>query len=96
MSKSYDLSTSSKWANLAAGSHTVKLKAKGSGYADSPFSNEVSVTKVSSMPVKGDLITLDNKTYRVLKTEGSVAEVLAMYDSTDSQEFNTSVDSNIC
>ena len=58
MSKSYDLSTSSKWANLAAGSHTVKLKAKGSGYADSPFSNEVSVTKAASTK------TLEAGTYK--------------------------------
>ena len=41
-------------------------------------------------PVKGDLITLDNKTYRVLRTEGSVAEVLAMYNSTTSQKFGSS------
>ena len=58
MSKSYDLSTSSKWANLAAGSHTVKIRAKGSGYADSPFSNEVSVTKAASTK------TLEAGTYK--------------------------------
>ena len=58
MSKSYDLSTSANWANLAAGSHTVKLKAKGSGYADSPFSNEVSVTKAASTK------TLEAGTYK--------------------------------
>ena len=38
-------------------------------------------------PVKGDLITLDNKTYRVLKINNSIAEVLAMYDATTSQKF---------
>ena len=50
---------------------------------------------VVSYPKKGDLITLDGKEYRVLKTEGSVAEVLAMYNSTDSQKFDTSGKSNV-
>lgn len=45
MSKSYDLSTSTKWANLADGEHTVKIKAKGAGYGTSSFSNSVTVTK---------------------------------------------------
>lgn len=45
MSKSYDLSTSTKWANLADGEHTVKLRAKGTGYGTSSFSNSVTVTK---------------------------------------------------
>ena len=48
MSKSYDLSTSTKWANLADGSHTVTLKAKASNYGTSSFSNSVTVTKGSS------------------------------------------------
>ena len=39
-------------------------------------------------PVKGDLITLDSKQYRVLKTNGSVAEVLAMYDASE-QKFDS-------
>lgn len=45
MSKSYDLSTSSKWANLADGEHVIKLRAKGSGYGSSSFSNSVTVAK---------------------------------------------------
>lgn len=45
MSKSYDLSTSTKWANLADGEHVVKLKSKGAGYGTSSFSNEVTVKK---------------------------------------------------
>lgn len=40
-------------------------------------------------PVKGDLITLDSKQYRVLKIDGSVAEVLAMYDASSSLKFDT-------
>lgn len=45
MSKSYDLSTSTKWANLADGDHVVKLRAKGTGFGTSSFSNSVTVTK---------------------------------------------------
>lgn len=96
MSKSYDLSTSTKWANLADGDHVVKLRAKGAGYGSSSFSNSVTVTKSSIvMPVKGDLITIESKQYRVLKTNGSVAEVLAMYNSVASQAFDTSANSNV-
>lgn len=40
-------------------------------------------------PVKGDLITLESKQYRVLKIDGSVAEVLAMYDASSSQKFDS-------
>lgn len=87
MSKSYDLSTSTKWANLADGDHVVKLRARGSGYGSSSFSNSVTVKKGSAMPVKGDLITIESKQYRVLKTNGSVAEVLAMYDASK-QKFD--------
>lgn len=89
MSKSYDLSTSTKWANLADGDHVVKLRAKGAGYGSSSFSNSVTVKKSSIvMPVKGDIITLDSKQYRVLKVDGSVAEVLSMYD-VSIQKFDT-------
>ena len=45
-------------------------------------------------PVKGDLITLDSKQYRVLKIDGSVAEVLAMYDASTSQKFDTNSSHN--
>lgn len=95
MSKSYDLSTSSKWANLADGEHTVKIKAKGAGYGTSSFSNSVTVTKGSTMPAKGDLITIESKYYRVLKVNGTVAEVLAMYNSTTSQAFDSSGNSDV-
>lgn len=88
MSKSYDLSTSTKWANLADGDHVVKLRARGAGYGSSSFSNSVTVTKGSAMPVKGDLITIESKQYRVLKTNGSVAEVLAMYDASTPIKFD--------
>lgn len=49
MSKTtFDLSTLS---DITDGAHTVKVKAKASGYNDSEFSNEVSYTKSSVPPV---------------------------------------------
>lgn len=38
--------------------------------------------------VKGDLITIENKQYRVLNVNDTIAEVLAMYDASTSQQFN--------
>lgn len=50
----------------------------------------------SVMPVKGDIITIESKQYRVLKITKTTAEVLAMYDSTSSQKFDASGnDSNV-
>ena len=49
----------------------------------------------SKMPVKGDLIMLNGKQYRVLKINDTVAEVLAMYNSATSQAFDTSGNSNV-
>lgn len=52
---------------------------------------------MSSVPIpsKGDIVTIENKQYRVLKVSGTVVEVLAMYDSSTSQKFNTSGNSNV-
>lgn len=38
---------------------------------------------------KGDIITIEGKQYRVLNTNGAVAEVLAMYDASTSQKYNS-------
>ena len=38
--------------------------------------------------VKGDLITIESKQYRVLNVNDTIAEVLAMYDASTSQKFN--------
>ena len=43
-----DLSTLS---DIPDGAHTVRVKAKASGYNDSEFSNEVSYTKASAPPI---------------------------------------------
>ena len=42
-----------------------------------------------TMPSKGDIITMDSRQYRVLTITGTVAEVLAMYDASASQKFDT-------
>ena len=77
--KSIDLTTLPGWSSLSDGSHSITIVAKAENYRDSEPSAAVSVTKGAAMPVKGDIITLDSKQYRVLKTEGTVAEVLATY-----------------
>lgn len=41
------------------------------------------------MPAKGDLVTIESKQYRVLKTSGTVAEVLCMYNAASSLVFDT-------
>lgn len=43
--KSYDLSTSAKWATLSSGNHNVQIVAKASGYRDSEKSAAVTVNK---------------------------------------------------
>ncbi len=58
MSKSYDLSTNSKWASLSYGNHTVKIKAVGDGFGDSSFSDGVIVTK--SIIERGTYKWIDN------------------------------------
>ncbi len=47
MSKTYDLSASSKWSSLADGEHTVQIVAKATGYKDSEKSAAVTFTKSS-------------------------------------------------
>ena len=49
----------------------------------------VTVFEKAAMPVKGDIITLDSKQYRVLKLNGTVAEVLCMYDANSSIMFDS-------
>lgn len=56
--KSIDLTTLSGWANLSAGNHTIKIKAKGTGYKDSELSAGVTVSKAAST------VTLNAGTYK--------------------------------
>ena len=92
---SVDLTTLPGWGALSTGTHNITIVARADGYRDSEPSAAVQVEKAAAMPVKGDIITLDSKQYRVLKIEGTVAEVLAMYDASTSQAFNTSVNRNV-
>ena len=56
--KSYDLSTSAKWATLTVGNHNVQIVAKASGYRDSEKSAAVTVNKPAATP------TLEAGTYK--------------------------------
>ena len=47
-----------------------------------------------TMPVKGDIITMDSRQYRVLTITGKVAEVLAMYDASTSVKFDSASNYN--
>ena len=86
---SADLTTLPGWSSLSDGAHNITIVAKADGYADSEPSAAVSVEKAAAMPVKGDIITLDSKQYRVLKLNGTVAEVLAMYEANSSIKFDS-------
>lgn len=91
---SVDLTTLPGWASLSTGSHNITVVAKADGYRDSAPSAAVQVEKAAAMPVKGDIITLDSKQYRVLKLNGTVAEVLCMYDANSSIKFDTNSNYN--
>ena len=56
------------------------------GYRPIIVSNQYNMN--IEMPNKGDIITMDGKDYRVLKIDKTVAEVLAMYD-TSTLKFDT-------
>lgn len=59
---SVDLTTLPGWANLSAGNHTIKIKAKGTGYKDSELSAGVVVSKAPST------VTLEAGTYKFVET----------------------------
>ena len=46
--KSIDLTTLPGWSNLSSGNHTIKIKAKGTGYRESELSAGVVVSKGAS------------------------------------------------
>lgn len=54
---SVDLTTLSGWANLSAGNHTIKIKAKGTGYKESELSAGVTVSKVAPNPNVGSVLS---------------------------------------
>lgn len=55
---SIDLTTLPGWANLSSGNHTIKIKAKGTGYKESELSAGVTVSKAAST------VTLEAGTYK--------------------------------
>ena len=59
---SVDLTTLPGWANLSAGNHTIKIKAKGTGYKESELSAGVTVSKAAST------VTLEKGTYKFVET----------------------------
>lgn len=58
MRKQIDLTTLPGWANLSDGNHTIKIKAKGTGYKESELSAGVTVSKAPST------VTLEKGTYK--------------------------------
>mgnify|MGYP007064901789 CR=1 FL=1 len=77
--------------------YNIQVKAKATGYEDSDLSNAIGyiASRPVTYPVKGDLIALDGNIYRVLKINGTIAEVLTMDDSPIIQKFDDSGNSNV-
>ena len=59
---SIDLTTLPGWANLSTGNHTIKIKAKGTGYRESELSAGVTVSKAPST------VTLEAGTYKFVNS----------------------------
>lgn len=95
---SIDITTLSGYNTLTPNAaYNIQVKAKAAGYEDSDLSNAIRyiASRPVTYPVKGDLIYLGSDIYRVLKINGSIAEVLAMDDSTVTQKFDDSGNSNV-
>lgn len=60
---SIDLTTLPGWANLSSGNHTIKIKAKGTGYKESELSAGVTVSKAA-------VVTYENVTLEKVDTGG--------------------------
>lgn len=54
------------------------------------YDNYITTGALVKQATKGDIITIEDKQYRILKMNGTVAEVVAMYDATSSQKFGSS------
>ena len=73
MRKQIDLTTLPGWANLSTGNHTIKIKAKGTGYIDSELSVGVVVSKAA------ETVTLEKGTYK-WKDNMSVSDTFPIND----------------
>lgn len=65
MRKQIDLTTLPGWANLSSGNHTIKIKAKGTGYRESELSAGVVVSKAPST------VTIEAGTYKFVNNPTS-------------------------
>lgn len=84
--KSVDLTTLSGWANLSDGNHTIKIKAKGTGYKESELSAGVVVSKAPST------VTLEKGTYKWKDTTSLPnTNIIQSFDFT-SKPYNSNVD----
>ena len=95
--KSVDLTTLSGWANLSAGNHTIKIKAKGTGYKDSELSTGVTVSKAASTVTLeagtykfNDTLTLTSVDYNIEFTSNSQSftRILRQYDNRPTPNVN--------
>ena len=86
---SVDLTTLSGWSNLSAGSHVIKLVAKGTGYRDSEKSAGVEVTKAAVAYT--DCLTFTGETSEftlAVGTNGAKEWDGTIYYSTDHNTWN--------
>lgn len=70
---SVDMSTLSGWANLAAGSHTLTIKAKADGYGTSDASTGVSFTKAGAGYTL--TVTAFQGSFNITYADGSTTDV---------------------
>lgn len=83
---SIDLTTLPGWANLSSGNHTIKIKAKGTGYRDSELSAGVVVSKAAST------VTLEAGTYKWKDTTSLPnTNIIQSFDFT-SKPYNSDTD----
>lgn len=86
MRKQIDLTTLPGWANLSTGNHTIKIKAKGTGYIDSELSAGVAVSKAPST------VTLEKGTYKWKDTTSIPNTNIAQSFDFTSKPYNSNID----
>ena len=85
--KSVDLTTLSGWSNLSSGNHTIKIKAKGTGYIDSELSVGVVVSKAPST------VTLESGTYQFVDNPSvPINSITQSIDFTTNKEIRTQIE----
>lgn len=79
---------------LPSGTYNISVKGVAEKYADSQPSNTEQYEVTRTMPPKGSLITMNldgtNRQYRVLKTDGDIAEVFTMFVVGEKTKYGTS------